>query len=129
MTSKTRIAVVGAHLTGQPLHHQLIDLEATFVRACRTAPCYRLYALAGQLPKPGLIRQVTGGYAIEVEIWEISITGFGQFITHIPAPLGIGTLLLEDSSTVQGFICESYAVTEAPDISHLGGWIAYLAQR
>jgi allophanate hydrolase len=126
MTTKTNIAVVGAHLTGQPLNHQLTDLGATFVRACHTARCYRLYALAGSIPKPGLIRQVSGGYAIELEIWEISLAGFGQFITQIPAPLGIGTLVLEDDTTVQGFICESYAITNAPDISHLGGWRAYL---
>jgi allophanate hydrolase len=80
------------------------------------------------MPKPALIRQITGGSAIELEIWEISIVGFGQFITQIPAPLGIGTLVLEDSTTVQGFICESYAITAAPEISHWGGWHAYLAQ-
>jgi allophanate hydrolase len=126
MTTKTNIAVVGAHLRGQPLNYQLTDLGATFRRACRTASCYRLYALAGAIPKPGLIRQVSGGYAIELEIWEISLAGFGQFITQIPAPLGIGTLVLEDDTTVQGFICETYAIANAPDISHLGGWCAYL---
>jgi allophanate hydrolase len=126
MTTKTNIAVVGAHLTGQPLNYQLTDLGATFGRACCTASCYRLYALAGSIPKPGLIRQVSGGYAIELEIWEISLAGFGQFITQIPAPLGIGTLVLADDTTVQGFICETYAIANAPDISHLGGWRAYL---
>lgn len=127
MNNQTNIAVVGAHLTGQPLNHQLTDLNATLIRICKTAPCYRLYALAGQIPKPGLIRQVTGGYSIELEIWQISIAGFGQFITQIPAPLGIGTLLIADNTTVQGFICESYAIADAPEISHLGGWRAYLA--
>jgi allophanate hydrolase len=129
MINQTNIAVVGAHLTGQTLNHQLTDLGATLVRSCLTAPCYRLYALAGQIPKPGLIRQVAGGYAIELEIWQISITGFGQFISQIPAPLGIGTLLIEDNTTVQGFICESYAIADAPEISHLGGWRAYLVQQ
>jgi allophanate hydrolase len=129
MTNQTNIAVVGAHLTGQPLNHQLTELGATLARSSCTAPCYRLYALAGAVPKPGLIRQATGGYSIELEIWQISMAGFGQFITQIPAPLGIGTLLLEDQTTVQGFICEAYAIVDAPDISHLGGWRAYLAQR
>lgn len=129
MNNQTNIAVVGAHLTGQPLNHQLTDLDAVLIRKCQTAPCYRLYALAGQVSKPGLIRQMTGGYAIELEIWQISIAGFGQFITQIPAPLGIGTLLMEDNTTVQGFICESYAIADAPEISHLGGWRAYLAQQ
>ena len=45
----------------------------------------------------------------------------------IPAPLGIGTLRLADGSAVQGFICESEAVQGAQDITHLGGWRAYIA--
>ena len=57
------------------------------------------------------------------------MAGFGQFVTQIPAPLGIGTLLLADQTTVQGFICEPYAIADAPEISHLGGWRAYLAQQ
>ncbi len=129
MTNQTKIAVVGAHLTGQALNYQLTQLGASLLKTCQTAPYYRLYALAGQIPKPGLIRQATGGYSIELEIWEISTAGFGQFITQIPAPLGIGTLLLTGNETVQGFICESYAIADAPDISELGGWRAYLAQR
>ena len=52
-----RLAVVGAHLSGQPLNHQLTQLNARLVRACRTAPIYRLYALANTKPaKPGLVR-------------------------------------------------------------------------
>ena len=57
MTPETviNIAVVGAHLTGQPLNFQLTERGATLVRAARTAPDYRLYALKGTVPpKPGL---------------------------------------------------------------------------
>ncbi len=50
------IAVVGAHLTGQPLNGQLVERKAKFVEATRTAPGYSLYALAGTSPpKPGLL--------------------------------------------------------------------------
>jgi allophanate hydrolase len=46
------LAVVGAHLRGQPPHAQLVELGARFVASGRTAPRYRLYALAGgPLPK------------------------------------------------------------------------------
>jgi allophanate hydrolase len=128
MTNQTKIAVVGAHLSGQPLNYQLTELGARLLKTCQTAAFYRLYVLAGKIPKPGLIRQTTGGYAIGLEVWEISTAGFGQFITQIPAPLGIGTLTLENNETVQGFICESYAIADAPDISHLGGWRVYLSQ-
>ncbi len=126
------IAVVGAHLTGQPLNHQLQELQARFVRTTTTRPIYRLYALpGGSVPKPGLIRQGAGqpGYAIEVEIWELSPAAFGLFVAQIPSPLGIGTLVLQDGEEVKGFLCEAFAVVNAPDISHLGGWRAYLAQK
>jgi len=124
------LAVVGAHLTGQPLNYQLQELQARCLRTCTTAPLYRLYALSGgDIPKPGLVRQRAGqpGYAIEVEVWALSAGGFGQFVGQIPSPLGIGTLILEDGETVKGFVCESFAVADALDISHYGGWRAYLA--
>jgi allophanate hydrolase len=127
--SRIQIAVVGAHLTGQPLNHQLTDEHGTILHTCRTRPIYRLYALSsGAIPKPGLIRQGNDqGYAIEVEVWELPPAGFGRFVNHIPSPLGIGTLLLENDQEVKGFLCESFAIANALDISHLGGWRAYLA--
>jgi len=45
-----RIAVVGAHLSGMPLNYQLTELGARLVRAVRTAPLYRLYALDARGP-------------------------------------------------------------------------------
>jgi len=123
---RVKIAVVGAHLSGEPLNYQLIELGGILVRACRTSAIYRLYALTGTaIGKPGLVRQVEGGSAIEVEVWELPIAAFGQFVAQIGPPLGIGTLVLEDGSTVQGFLCESYGVAGAIDISSLGGWRAY----
>eukprot|EP00983_Pelagomonas_calceolata_P034152 1069541-Pelagomonas_calceolata.AAC.2 len=41
-------------MTGLPLNHQLTDLHASFVKACKTAPVYRMYSLG---PRPALIRQ------------------------------------------------------------------------
>jgi allophanate hydrolase len=46
---------------------------------------------------------------------------FGSFVDTIPAPLGIGTIELEDGDTLRGFLWESYAVASAPDFSELGG--------
>ena len=127
------LAVVGAHLTGMPLNHQLTDRAATFVRAVQTAPHYKLYALPGTVPpKPGLLR-VTEPQAngIEVEIWRLDDAAFGTFVAAIPAPLGIGTVTLVDGSQVKCFLVESYAVAGAQDITHLGGWRAFvdLAER
>ncbi len=125
-----RLAVVGAHLSGQPLNGQLTRRGGTLVRTCRTAPLYRFYALTCTTPlKPGLVRVADGarGHAIEVELWDLPAETFGSFVNDIPSPLGIGTLSLDDGSTVKGFLCEPHGVQGATEISHLGGWRAYMA--
>jgi allophanate hydrolase len=123
-----RLAVVGAHLSGGPLNRQLTERGATLARVCRTAAAYRLHALSGtEPPKPGLVRG--GAAAIEVEVWEMPVEQFGSFVATIPAPLCIGTLELEDGEEVKGFLCETYAIRDAQDISSYGGWRKFLAAR
>lgn len=122
-----RVAVVGAHLSGMPLNHQLRSRHAVLVEKTRTAGDYRLYALANTTPpKPGLAKRADGA-PIEVELWDIPIAAFGGFVAEIPAPLGIGTLELEDGRLVKGFICEPRGLEGARDITAHGGWRAYLA--
>jgi allophanate hydrolase len=123
------LAVVGAHLSGQPLNPQLTERRATLVRAARTAPSYRLYALAGTQPaKPGLVRRDEGGGAsIGVEVWAVPLEEFGSFIAGVRSPLAIGQIDLDDGTRVHGFLCEAWAVEGATDISAFGGWRAYLA--
>jgi allophanate hydrolase len=124
------LAVVGAHLTGQPLNVQLTDRGATLERRCRTAAKYRLFALAQTAPaKPGLIRVSEGGAAIEVEVWRMPVESLGSFMVLVGQPLGIGTLELEDGQLVKGFICEPIATAEARDITSFGGWLNYLSSR
>ena len=124
-----RLAVVGAHLTGMPLNHQLTTRHARFVERTQTAACYRLYALPNTTPpKPGLVRDAQHGSLIEVEVWDVPSGGFGVFVAEVPAPLGIGSLELQDGSIVKGFICEPWALQGATEITALGGWRAFLAQ-
>jgi allophanate hydrolase len=122
------IAVVGAHLSGMPLNGQLKELGARFNRAVRTTPDYRLYALAGQaVPKPGMIRAETAqASAIEVEVWDMSADAFGRFVAAIPSPLGIGTVSLEDGTSVKGFLVEPAGLAGAAEISSFGGWRRYV---
>jgi allophanate hydrolase len=123
-----RIVVCGAHMLGLPLNHQLAERAGRLLRQTRTAPCYRLYALPGGPPfRPGLIRQAEGGAAIEVEVWELPARHVGSFLAGIPAPLGLGTVALEDGTTETGFICEGYAAQGARDITELGSWRIFLA--
>lgn len=122
------IAVVGAHLRGQPLNHQLTSRGAHFVKQARTAACYRLYALSGTVPpKPGLARASEGGGAIELEVWEMDLAAFGSFVSEVPPPLVIGTVELESGESVKGFLCEPFAIGTAKEITDFGGWKAYLA--
>ncbi|MDX2178649.1 MAG: allophanate hydrolase [Bryobacteraceae bacterium] len=125
------VAVVGAHLTGQPLNRQLTDRGARLVKTTRTSRDYRLFALANTAPpKPGLVRE-SGfeGPGIEVEVWSMPASEFGSFVALIPPPLGIGTVVLADGTTAKGFICEPAGLTSATEITSHGGWRSYLASK
>ena len=125
------LAVVGAHLTGQPLNRQLTSRGAQLVSTCQSAPDYRLYALANTTPpKPGLVRSPGfAGPGIELEVWRMSDAAFGSFVAEVPQPMGIGTVKLSDGRTVKGFMCETAALEGATDITHFGGWRAYLKRK
>jgi allophanate hydrolase len=125
------VVVVGAHLSGLPLNGQLTERGAVLLRAGETVPDYRLFALPGTVPpKPGLLRVAPGqGARIAVEVWRMPATAYGSFVALIPPPLGIGTLQLADGSALQGFICEPLALEGAQDITHFGGWRAFLQAR
>ncbi len=122
------IAVVGAHLSGLALNHELVARGGVLRRALRTAPSYRLFALAGGPPRrPGLLRIAEGGgTAIAAEVWALPPEGFARFVAAIPAPLCIGTVRLEDGTAPKGFLVEPEGLSGAEEISRFGGWRAYL---
>jgi allophanate hydrolase len=120
------VAVCGAHMSGLPLNHQLTERGARLARTCRTAPEYRLFALTDfKPPRPGMVRAAAGA-PIEVEVWDVPATAFGSFVDGIPAPLGIGTVKLEDGAQVKGFLCEAFAAQGARDITGLGSWRQFI---
>ena len=132
----TALVVVGAHLLGGPLNPELLGLGARFLRVTRTAPVYRMVALPavaadaqrpGVPPRPGLIRDVVGGTALEVEVYELPVPALGPLMLTVAPPLAIGTVELADESAAPGFLCEGYAAATVPDISRFGGWRCYLA--
>lgn len=124
-----KLAVVGAHLEGMPLHWQLTSRNAKFVGAFETAPTYKLYAIANSVPpKPALVFDESGA-AIKLEVYELGLAEFGSFTVEVPPPLAIGTVTLADGSSVKGFVAEPRALAGAEDITHLGGWRAYIASR
>ncbi|HET9871139.1 MAG TPA: hypothetical protein VFP89_00920 [Propionibacteriaceae bacterium] len=129
MSGSGLLAVVGAHLSGQPLNRQLVARGAELVETTHTAPSYRLYALATDPPKPGLVRVSDGGTSIEVEVWRLDAEAFGDFVWQVPRPMTIGKVELVDGSLISGFGVEQIALVGAPDISSYGGWRAWLATR
>ena len=123
----TPLAVCGAHMDGLALNHQLRERGGYLIRRSRTAARYRLYALPGGPPRrPGLVRVPADGARIEVEVWAIRTADFGSLIDAVPSPLGIGKIELEGGDCVSGFLCESFALADAIDISAAGGWRAHL---
>lgn len=130
-TSRTiDVLVCGAHLSGLPLNHQLTSRGATLVAETHTADAYRMYALAGGPPfRPGMIRDTEKGTWLPVEVWRVPADQFGSFVAGIPAPLGIGQVELESGDWVCGFICEPVGLEGATEITELGGWRNYMAQK
>jgi hypothetical protein len=122
-----RLAVAGAHLSGQPLNHQLTHRGARLVATTTTSANYRLFALATEPPKPGVVRVAEGGASLEVEVWAMSPAAFGSFVAALPQPMAIGTVMLSDGELVSGFLVEPIALEGAEDITRFGGWRSFLA--
>ncbi|MCB2018603.1 MAG: allophanate hydrolase [Hydrogenophaga sp.] len=125
-----KVAVCGAHLSGLPLNGQLTQRGARLLGTVQSAPEYKFYALAGgPVQRPGMVRVAEGGAAIAMEVWELPAEHFGSFVDGIPAPLGIGKVKLADGSWVSGFVCEAIGVEGGTEITALGSWRGWLAQR
>lgn len=127
MSNTINIAVCGAHMRGLPLNHQLTQLSATFIKATKTDKAYRLYEVPYKVPpRPGMVRDSDNGTSLELEVWSMPLENFGAFMIQIASPLCIGTVILEDESSVYGFLCESDFIKDAEEISVYGGWREYL---
>ncbi|CDM70288.1 allophanate hydrolase [Clostridium bornimense] len=112
-----KLAVCGLHMEDMELESQLIELDAELIGTTKTSKDYKLIKLNTAPEKPGLIRVKNNGKAIEVQVYRISKSKLGKFLTNITAPLGIGDIELESGEIVKGFICEGYVEKESEDIS------------
>lgn len=130
-SSSIKLAVVGAHLKGLPLHWQLEKVNATYLSSPKTSKSYQLFALPknGPILKPGLRRVDTEtGSQIQLEVYSVPVENFGEFISMVPEPLGIGSVELASGEWVKSFICEEsgYSAQGSVDITSFGGFKAYL---
>ena len=127
MSKTIKIAVCGAHMRGLPLNHQLVELGASFEKETMTAKGYRLYEVPDKVPpRPGMVRDSNCDFSLELEVWVMPLENFGAFMVQIASPLCIGTVYLEDGSSVYGFLCESDALTSAEEITMYKGWRGYI---
>ncbi len=123
----TQVAVVGAHLTGMPLHPQLTRLGARLAYRARTGGGYRLYRLADGI-RPALVYTGDGpAGGIAVEVFDVPHQGVGALLDTIPSPLGLGRVRLDDGLEVTGFLAEAARLGGASDVSRFGGWRAATA--
>ena len=89
----------------------------------RTEPRYRLYALEQPARPGGRARRERPSPA---RFGRMPTAEIGALLAEVPRPLGFGTVLLEGGPCL-GFLAEAEGVAGAPDITHHGGWRAYLA--
>jgi allophanate hydrolase len=124
------LAVCGAHMSGLPLNHQLLERDGVLLEETTTATGYRLFTLEGGPPRrPGLLRDKDASTRIEVEVWSLPGSSFGSLLESIPPPLGLGKIELADGRSVTGFICEPWGIGSGEDISALGSWRNFLRQK
>lgn len=145
------IVVCGLHMRGEPLALELEAAGGTYVRDAVTVPHYTLHALllpGAITPMPGLLYHPPGDHdhataAIAVEVWELPNAAVGEFLGGVPPPLALGSVRLDASVSgggvgrvepLKGFVCEGWVRgggvrdgVVVTDITHFGGWRAYMA--
>lgn len=123
----TLFAVNGTLMRGLELNGNLLAVGASFVREARTAPIYRLWSIGDR--HPAMMRVVTGGAAIAVEVWSVPAVGLTPILRQEPPGLCIGKIQLDDGSEVLGVLGEAILCEGQREITAYGGWRAYVASR
>jgi allophanate hydrolase len=115
------LLVVGAHLSGLPLHDRLRRHGALALGAVRTAPGYTLSALGDPLDRPGMIRSPGASTQVTGELWRLPRPALADLLAESRPPLGLGWVDLADGRTVLGYLAEDAAVRDLAPIAS-GSW-------
>lgn len=117
--------ICGSALRGQPDNKNLLD--ARFAGEAQTAPKYRLHSVRGE--HPGIYEVAEGGISIRGEIYEMTEAQHAHLISTEPPDLYEAPIELSDGTRVSAMIYPRALIEERgyPDISHYGGWAAYMA--
>ena len=146
------LLVVGAHLSGLPLHGRLRRHGALFAGEVRTADGYTLVALGDPLNRPGMVRTssdtATAGDSASStdaahagdaahssdtagsvlgELWRVPETALSALLLEAAAPLGLGRVTLADGREVIGYLCEASAAEGKPVVAD-GDWRAHVSR-
>ena len=122
-----KLAVNGTLMRGLELNPNMIDAGATFVREAATAPAYRLWSIGDR--HPAMIRVVSGGVSVAVEVWAVPPEGLAQILLQEPRGLCIGKVRLSDGEDVLGVLGEPLLCEGQREITQHGGWRAYIASK
>jgi AGZA family xanthine/uracil permease-like MFS transporter len=123
-TEAIELFVNGTLMRGLPLHPNLDGAE--FLEAVRTAPSYRIYAIAGDL-HPGMYEVAEGGVAVAGELYRVPVDVLERVEAGEPPNLYRGRVKLEDGREVWGILYpEELAERNGRDISRYGDWRAYM---
>ncbi len=115
------LLVVGAHLSGMPLHDRLRRHGARPGGEVRTTPGYRLVALGDPLDRPGMVRDPGGRTQVTGELWRLPRPALADLLVESRAPLALGWVDLADGRTVLGYLCEDAAARDLPSVPG-GSW-------
>jgi hypothetical protein len=119
------LAVNGTLMRGLKLNPNMLSAGATFVRETTTEPAYRLWTINDD--HPAMVRVTDGkGVRVAVEIWSVPAAGLASILLNEPAGLSIGKIRLDDGSIVLGVLGEPALVEGQREITHYGGWRAYV---
>ncbi|MGW3074409.1 MULTISPECIES: allophanate hydrolase-related protein [unclassified Kitasatospora] len=120
-----RIFFNGQAMVGGPFHAKVAD---ALVGPARTAPGYRFFSIDDVCP--GLLRDPAVDTAIEGELYDISLEHLRDAILPgEPRELELGVIELEDGSACLSMLLARGEVERGVhrEITHHGGWRAYLA--
>lgn len=121
------LAVNGTLMRGLELNPNLLTVGATFIEETTTSADYRLWTIGDR--HPAMQRVVTGGAAIALEVWAVPPTGVATILLKEPPGLCIGLVSLADGRSVLGVLGEAYLCATGMEITHFGGWRAYIASK
>jgi gamma-glutamylaminecyclotransferase len=128
VAGKKRIFICGSALRGQPDHQNL--QSAQFIREASTKNRYRLHA-ADDGWHPAIYEIESGGISIPGEVYEMTLEEFDYLCANEPPHMYPSDIVLEDGEVLTAFLYPKELIDKYNwiDISHLGGWKAYKAQK